>query len=185
MEELTVIDEIAEQLGVKANVCLRINPDIDAHTHANITTGRAENKFGLSKIETVDLIAKTMGLKHVTFRGLHFHIGSQILEMGDFKSLCNEINELQDKIESAGYHLEIINVGGGLGIDYVNPNTNPIPDFHAYFSTFADNLKVRDGQEVHFELGRSIVGQCGTLITKALYVKKGSVKVSDAKRKTL
>lgn len=176
LEELTVIDEIAEQLGVKANVCLRINPDIDAHTHANITTGRAENKFGLSKIETVDLIAKTVGLKHVTFRGLHFHIGSQILEMGDFKSLCNEINELQDKIESAGYHLEIINVGGGLGIDYVNPNTNPIPDFHAYFSTFADNLKVRDGQEVHFELGRSIVGQCGTLITKALYVKKGSVK---------
>lgn len=174
--ELEVINEIAERMGKTANVSFRINPNVGAHTHANITTGLAENKFGIAMedMETVVLRAKDM--KHVEFVGLHFHIGSQILEMTDFIALCERVNELQERLERQGVSVQNINVGGGLGIDYLNPDANPIPDFHAYFTTYARYLKLRPGQHLHFELGRAVVGQCGSLITKCLYVKKGTAK---------
>lgn len=174
--ELEVINEIAAAKGKTATVCFRINPNVGAHTHANITTGLAENKFGIAMedMEKFILLAKT--LKNIQFRGLHFHIGSQILEMDDFAALANRINELQDKLEAAGLPIEIINVGGGLGIDYDNPQENPIPDFASYFATYNKLLKLRPNQTVHFELGRSVVGQCGALITKVNYVKEGSFK---------
>ncbi len=170
--ELEVINEIAGRKGKKANVCLRINPDVDAHTHANITTGLAENKFGLSKEKTEQWISMAMSMDNIIFRGLHFHIGSQILDMNPFKSLCLEINCILEKLKTAGLNIDVVNVGGGLGIDYENPNDNSIPDFKKYFSTFADNLKLKPHQQLHFELGRAIVGQCGSLICKTLYVKK-------------
>lgn len=174
--ELEVINEIAASKGKIATVCFRINPNVGAHTHANITTGLAENKFGIAMedMEKFILLAKT--LKNIQFKGLHFHIGSQILEMDDFAALANRINELQDKLEAAGLSIEIINVGGGLGIDYDDPQGNPIPDFANYFATYNKYLKLRPGQTVHFELGRSIVGQCGALITRVNYVKEGSFK---------
>lgn len=174
--ELEVINEIAERMGKIANVSFRINPNVGAHTHANITTGLAENKFGIAMedMETVMLRAKDM--KHVEFVGLHFHIGSQILEMTDFIALCERVNELQERLERQGVSVQNINVGGGLGIDYLNPDANSIPDFHAYFTTYARYLKLRPGQHLHFELGRAVVGQCGSLITKCLYVKKGTAK---------
>ena len=174
--ELEVINEIAASKGKIATVCFRINPNVGAHTHANITTGLAENKFGIAMedMEKFILLAKT--LKNIQFKGLHFHIGSQILEMDDFTALANRINELQDKLEAAGLSIEIINVGGGLGIDYDDPQGNPIPDFANYFATYNKYLKLRPGQTVHFELGRSIVGQCGALITRVNYVKEGSFK---------
>ncbi len=174
--ELEVINELAERKGKVANVAFRINPDVGAHTHANITTGLAENKFGISMADMEGIIMKAKGMANVRFVGLHFHIGSQILEMDDFIALCNRVNELQDKLESKGITVENINVGGGLGIDYHNPNGAPVPDFKAYFETYANNLKLRKGQTLHFELGRSVVGQCGSLITKVLYVKQGAVK---------
>ena len=108
--------------------------------------------------------------------GLHFHIGSQILDMSDFEALCNRVNELQSELERHRITVEHINVGGGLGIDYQHPNRVPIPDFKSYFDTYAKKLKLRPGQTLHFELGRAIVGQCGTLFTRTLYIKKGSVK---------
>lgn len=174
--ELEVINEIAAAKGKVATVCFRINPNVGAHTHANITTGLAENKFGIAMedMEKFILLAKT--LKNIQFKGLHFHIGSQILEMDDFVALANRINELQDKLENSGLSIEIINVGGGLGIDYDDPQGNPIPDFASYFATYNKYLKLRPGQTVHFELGRSVVGQCGALITKVNYVKEGSFK---------
>lgn len=174
--ELEVINEIAGRKGKKANVCLRINPDVDAHTHANITTGLAENKFGLSKEKTEQWISMAMSMDNIIFRGLHFHIGSQILDMNPFKSLCLEINCILEKLKTAGLNIDVVNVGGGLGIDYENPNDNSIPDFKKYFSTFADNLKLKPHQQLHFELGRAIVGQCGSLICKTLYVKKAEHK---------
>ena len=174
--ELDVINSLAKKSGKVANICLRINPDVGAHTHSNITTGLAENKFGISLDSMLEAIEYTNSLSHVNFRGLHFHIGSQILDMDDFKSLCIRINEIQNQLDSHGLKADIINVGGGLGIDYVNPNENSIPDFKSYFSTFRDNLILRAGQEVHFELGRSIVGQCGSLITQALYIKEAKLK---------
>lgn len=174
--ELEVINDIAGKKGKKATVCFRINPNVGAHTHANITTGLAENKFGIAMEDMEKLILLAKSLENIEFKGLHFHIGSQILEMDDFVALSNRINEIQDKLENAGINIEIINVGGGLGIDYNDPNGNPIPNFKAYFETYHNNLKLREGQTVHFELGRAVVGQCGSLITKVLYVKKGSFK---------
>lgn len=174
--ELEVINSIAEKKGKVASVCFRINPNVGAHTHANITTGLAENKFGIAMEDMETVIHMSQSMNNVQFKGLHFHIGSQILEMEDFAALANRVNELQDKLEAIGIKIEIINVGGGLGIDYANPLSNPIPDFKAYFDTYNTHLKLRDGQSVHFELGRAVVGQCGALITKVNYVKKGNVK---------
>lgn len=174
--ELEVINEIAAERGVVTKVAFRINPNVGAHTHANITTGLAENKFGiaLEDIEKVVGIAKEM--KNVEFIGLHFHIGSQILEMDDFAALASRINEIQDRLDKQGVTMKNINVGGGLGIDYQDPEGNPIPDFKAYFDTYAKLLKLRPGQQLHFELGRSIVGQCGVMVARTLYVKEATVK---------
>ena len=176
--ELEVINELAEKQGKVAQVCLRINPNVGAHTHANITTGLAENKFGIAMEDMENVIEEAAQMKNIKFLGLHFHIGSQILDMGDFEALCNRINELQDQLESHHIIVKNINVGGGLGIDYNHPNRVPIPDFKAYFDTYAKFLKLREGQKLHFELGRAVVGQMGSLITKVLYVKQGTAKQS-------
>ena len=170
--ELEVIAEIASRMNKVADVSFRINPDVGAHTHAHITTGLAENKFGIAKEDMIQVIRIAEQLPSVHFVGLHFHIGSQILEMDDFEALCYRINELQDLLDAEGISVKNINVGGGLGIDYENPDENPIPDFKAYFETYAKLLKLRPGQRLHFELGRAVVGQCGSLITRCLYIKQ-------------
>lgn len=174
--ELDVINELAKQAGKTARVAFRINPDIGAHTHANITTGLAENKFGIAMNDMETAINHAEHLSNVQFKGLHFHIGSQIMDMNDFMALCNRINELQDRLEKCNIKVEHINVGGGLGIDYQHPNRVPVPDFKSYFATYYKHLRLRDGQKLHFELGRSVVGQCGSLITKVLYIKQGTAK---------
>ncbi len=176
LAELEVINEIAAAKGKIANIALRINPNIDAHTHEYITTGLSENKFGIN-LEQIDMaVDKAMSMPDVNLIGLHFHIGSQLLDFTPYKMLCDRINDLQDHFEARGISFKIINVGGGLGINYENPNENPIPDFKNYFDTFRNNLKLRKGQELHFELGRAIVGQCGSLITRVIYVKNGTTK---------
>ncbi len=175
--ELEVINELAKAKGKTANVCFRINPEVGAHTHANITTGLAENKFGIAMSDMVPVIERAMSLENIKFIGLHFHIGSQILDMTDFEQLCTRINELQEVLKSKGIKVENINVGGGLGINYDDPDKAPIPDFKSYFKTFANGLRLEPGQKVHFELGRSLVAQMGSLITKVLYVKKGVNKL--------
>ena len=176
LPELEIINELAMAKKKIANVAFRINPDIEAHTHANITTGLAENKFGIA-IESMDhIIKEAYKLKNINFIGLHFHIGSQILIMDDFINLCSCINRLQDQLEKQHIVVKHINVGGGLGINYDCPDQNLIPDFKTYFNTYAHHLNLREGQQLHFELGRSIVAQCGSLITRALYIKQGTQK---------
>jgi diaminopimelate decarboxylase len=174
--ELGVINELAAQKGKVARVAFRLNPNVGAHTHANITTGLAENKFGIDMRDMLKVIEEASQMANVKVVGLHFHIGSQILDMGDFEALCNRVNELQNELERHRIRLEHINVGGGLGIDYQHPNRVPIPDFKSYFDTYAKKLKLRDGQTLHFELGRAVVAQCGSLITRTLYIKEGYVK---------
>ena len=174
--ELEVINELAAAKGKIARVAFRINPDVGAHTHANITTGLAENKFGISMQDMDKVIDRALEMNNVKFVGLHFHIGSQILDMGDFVALCNRVNELQEKLYARQIIVEHINVGGGLGIDYAPPNRKPIPDFADYFATYHKHLKLRPQQTLHFELGRAVVGQCGSLITKVIYVKQGTNK---------
>ena len=175
--ELEAINELAAQKGVVARVALRVNPNIGAHTHANITTGLAENKFGIP-YEGIPAVIKALeALPNVKCTGLHFHIGSQILDMTDFKALCNRVNEVQDQLRKAlGIRLDNINVGGGLGIDYYHPNHHCIPGFEGYFKTFSDNLLLHPGQQLHFELGRALVAQCGSLISRVIYIKEGTHK---------
>jgi len=174
--ELEVINELAAAKGKVARVAFRLNPNVGAHTHANITTGLAENKFGIAMRDMVSVIREAERLPNVKCVGLHFHIGSQILDMGDFEALCNRVNELQNELERHRIRIEHINVGGGLGIDYAHPNRVSIPDFKSYFDTYAKKLKLRNGQTLHFELGRAVVAQCGSLITRTLYIKEGATK---------
>lgn len=169
--ELQVIAQLAASKGLVAPVSLRVNPDIGAHTLAGITTGLAENKFGIYHGMVEEVAREALALPSVRFCGLHFHIGSQILEMPDFAALCNRINDLTDRLERAGIPIADVNVGGGLGIEYGHPNHLPMANFKAYFNTYKRLLPA--SRPVHFELGRSIVAPCGTLITRVLYVKEG------------
>lgn len=176
LPELEVINQIAGEMDVKARVAFRVNPNVDAHTHRKITTGLNENKFGIAWEDVLPAVKRVQELAHVEYEGLHFHIGSQILHFEAFEELCGRIDELQDTLDEAGITSRSINVGGGLGIDYDNPDAHPIPDFKGYFDVFARCLHLRPGQQLHFELGRSVVGQCGTLIARTLYVKEGHTK---------
>ena len=176
LPELDIINELALAKGRVARIAFRINPNVGAHTHANITTGLAENKFGIDMQDMLPAIRHAQTLKGVELVGLHFHIGSQILEMNDFQALCGRINDLQDTLEGEGIRLKSINVGGGLGVDYEQPDEHPIPNFRDYFATYRRGLELRPNQEVHFELGRALVAQCGSLITRVLYVKSNAIK---------
>jgi diaminopimelate decarboxylase len=171
--ELRIIDELAGKKAKVANIALRINPNVNANTHHYITTGLEENKFGINMWDLEKVVNVVKELKNVKLLGIHFHIGSQITDLESFKDLCIRVNELQEWFDSQRIELKIINVGGGLGVDYHHPDKNTMPDFAAYFAVFNKFLKLRANQEVHFELGRSLVGQCGSLITRVLYVKEG------------
>jgi diaminopimelate decarboxylase len=176
LPEMLVINELAAIKGKKATIALRINPDIDAHTHEKITTGKSENKFGINISLLPEVCAALKGLPNLRFSGIHFHIGSQITDLYVFGNLCNKANVLMDSIEALGLEIKTLNFGGGLGIDYVNPDEHPVPDFKNFFAMFRELVKQRAGQQVHFELGRAVVAQCGSLISKVLYMKQGEIK---------
>ena len=170
--EIVVINSIASRLKKTARIALRINPYIEAFTHKYITTGIEESKFGINMWELAEVIKCLEGLKRIRLIGIHFHIGSQVTRLSVFKSLCARINEIQNWFNSRNIDLEMVNVGGGLGIDYENPEKTA--EFHEYFNILHELIELRHGQELHFEPGRSVTGQCGTLISKVLYVKNGS-----------
>lgn len=174
--ELEVINELAAAKGKVAKVALRINPNVSANTHHYITTGLSENKFGINMSELDKVVDLFPTLANVQLIGIHFHIGSQITDMTSFQGLCVRVNEIQDYFVARNISLQHINVGGGLGINYEHPNHFPIPDFEAYFKIFRDHLVLRPNQTLHFELGRAVVAQCGSLISKVLYVKEGTSK---------
>lgn len=171
--EIEVINQLANKKGKIATIALRINPNVNAKTHHYITTGIEENKFGINMWELPQVLKLLNKLKNINLIGLHFHIGSQITDLTVFKGLCIRVNEIQEYFYKNNIIVEHINVGGGLGINYRNPEEEPIPDFKTYFKIFNDLLELRPQQKLHFELGRSIVAQCGSLISKVLYVKKG------------
>ena len=176
LAELYIINELAIAKGKTARVEFRVNPNVDAHTHAKITTGLSENKFGINMSQISSVIKQAKTLSNIEVVGLHFHIGSQITDMSAFKDLCIKANELQDELEKEGITFPNMNFGGGLGIDYHHPNHINIPDFENYFAVFNKLVERREGQNIHFELGRAVVGQCGNLISRVLYVKEGEVK---------
>jgi diaminopimelate decarboxylase len=171
-QELEVINSLAKACGKIARVALRINPNVDAHTHANITTGLEENKFGIHLWQLGEVVKKVQQLDSLNLVAIHFHIGSQITELTPFMELCRKVNDVQEQLALLGVAVEHVNLGGGLGVDYHQPDAHSIPDFALYFDTISRHIKLRSGQQLHFELGRSIAAQCGTLITKCLYIKE-------------
>jgi len=173
IDEIKIIDGLAKKQGKKASIAIRINPNVNAHTHHYITTGLEENKFGINTWEFDSVVEALKKCKHIKLIGLHFHIGSQITDMDAYKTLCVKVNEFQEWFAKHNIYVDNINVGGGLGIDYYHPDKNPILDFDNYFGLFRKFLKLRPGQKLHFEPGRALVAQCGSLISKVLYVKKG------------
>lgn len=173
IQEIEVINELAQKNNYTAPIALRINPNVNANTHHYITTGLEENKFGINIWELDAITEKLKTLSNIKLIGIHFHIGSQISDLQPFKSLCLKVNELQKWFEQRKIHIEHINVGGGLGINYHEPDKEAIPDFEAYFKLFHDFLEIRPHQQIHFELGRAVVAQCGTLFSKVLYIKNG------------
>ena len=177
LQEIYVINEMANVHGLKANVSVRINPDIDAHTHKYVTTGLYENKFGISQHEFDKLIDILKKSEHINFIGLHFHIGSQITRVDEVFALeCQRVNDIVAYFERNGLKVDNINLGGGLGVDYDDPDENPIADFGTWFRTISENIVSREDQTVHVEPGRSLVAQCGTLISRVLFVKSGETK---------
>ena len=176
VQELIVINDLAKAKNKIAKIAIRINPNVDAHTHHFITTGLDENKFGINTWQLPEVAEALRNCPNLQFLGIHFHIGSQITDMEVYKNLCTRINEIQDWFEDRGFTIKVLNTGGGLGIDYHNPDTNSIPDFESYFKVFKQFLNVKPGQEVHFELGRALVGQSASLISRVLYVKNGQKK---------
>ena len=177
LQEIYVINEMAHHYGVKANISVRINPDIDAHTHKYVTTGLYENKFGISQHEFEKLIEILGKSEHINFIGLHFHVGSQITRVEEVFALeCKRVNEIVAYFERNGLKISNINLGGGLGVDYDDPDGSPIADFETWFSTIAANISRRPDQKVHVEPGRSLVAQCATLISRVVFVKSGETK---------
>ena len=172
-QELEVVNDLAGKQNKKARVALRINPNVNANTHHYITTGLEENKFGINIWELDHVVELLSTLNNIELKGLHFHIGSQITDLSVFKSLCLKVNELQQLFAKKHILFDHINVGGGLGVDYHEPDINAIPDFETYFKLFNDFIELLPGQKLHFELGRAIVAQCSSLISKVLYIKKG------------
>ncbi|MGN6178280.1 MAG: diaminopimelate decarboxylase [Mucilaginibacter sp.] len=176
VQELHIINELAKAKNKTAKVAIRINPNVDAHTHHFITTGLDENKFGINTWQLHDVAEALHNCPNIQFTGIHFHIGSQITDMEVYKNLCTRVNEMQDWFEDHGFQVKVLNTGGGLGVDYHNPDTNAFSDFESYFKVFKQFLNVKPGQEVHFELGRALVAQCASLISRVLYVKNGQKK---------
>lgn len=176
VQELQIINDLAAVKNKTAQVAIRINPNIDAHTHHFITTGLEENKFGINTWELPKVAEKLRQCKNLKFIGIHFHIGSQINDLSVFKDLCVKVNEMQLWFQEHGFTVKVLNVGGGLGVDYYQPDQNSICDFESYFQIFKDHLQINPNQEVHFELGRALVAQCASLISRVLYVKNGIKK---------
>ena len=174
IQEIQVINQLAAQCGKIARIALRLNPGIDAHTNKCINTGLEDSKFGINFNYLEDTVKQVVVLKNINLVGIHFHIGSQILDLEPYRLLCQRSNEMQQKLQLLGLNLPEINLGGGLGVDYYNPDQNPIPDFENLLDTIHQNLDVREGQRVHFEFGRAVVAQCGTMIARTLYTKPAS-----------
>ncbi len=175
-QELEVLNELAGKKGQTARIALRLNPNVEADTHKYITTGLNENKFGINASDLDGVLELLPELYNLELIGIHFHIGSQIQKFTPFEELCRKANSLNNYIEDKGFTLSVINVGGGFGINYEHPNDNSVPDFERFFGLFEQNIKLREHQQLHFELGRSVIGQCGSLITKVLYTKYGQTK---------
>jgi diaminopimelate decarboxylase len=170
-DELQCLQRVARARRVFANAALRINPDVDARTHQKISTGRAENKFGVSIAEARRLFADAAELSYVRLDGLHVHIGSQILSPEPFRLALERVAAFWRELAAAGHAIRSIDVGGGLGVRYRSEQDEPItPDAHA--TVIRDALRGFEGRIV-LEPGRYLVAEAGLLLTRVIRVKRG------------
>jgi diaminopimelate decarboxylase len=172
--ELNALAEVAVSLGLAAPVSVRVNPDVDAKTHAKIATGKAENKFGVPLARAREIYARAAKLKGIRVTGIDMHIGSQITDLAPFENATALLVELARDLLNDGHKLEHIDLGGGLGIPYRAGDAEPpLPvDYAAMVKRKTREL----GLKLVFEIGRMIVGNAGILVTRVLYVKRGAAK---------
>nr|WP_262913577.1 diaminopimelate decarboxylase [Rhizobium halophilum] len=172
--ELEVLNQRAQRRGKRAHVSFRINPDVDARTHAKISTGKKENKFGISYERARAVYDHAAKLPGIEVTGIDMHIGSQITELQPFEDAFRLLRELVDTLRADGHRIDHVDIGGGLGIPYKDDN-NPPPLPDAYAETVKRQLRSLDCKIVT-EPGRLIVGNAGILVTEVIYVKDGGEK---------
>jgi diaminopimelate decarboxylase len=172
--ELAALDEVAASLGVRAPTTLRINPDVDAKTHAKITTGTAESKFGIPFTRAREVYGHAAQLKHIEIVGIDVHIGSQLTELEPFETAFTLVAELVISLRADGHNITRLDLGGGLGVPYENSNMPP-PDPSAYGAMVARVTKDL-GCSLSFEPGRLIAANAGVLVSRVIYVKCGESK---------
>ncbi|GJE00239.1 diaminopimelate decarboxylase [Methylobacterium isbiliense] len=169
--ELLALSEVAEGLGRQARISIRVNPDVDARTHAKISTGKSENKFGIPISRAREVYARAAGLPGLSVTGVDMHIGSQITDLAPFDNAAALLAELARDLMAAGHRLDHIDFGGGLGIPYRDDNAPP-PDPRAFAAVIRPHFKPLGLRPV-FEIGRLIAGNAGILVTRVVYVKQG------------
>ena len=172
--ELDLLAEIAAAKGRTACVSLRVNPDVDARTHAKIATGKSENKFGIPISRARDVYAHAARLEGVRVSGVDMHIGSQITELAPFDNAFALLSDFVRVLRADGHHIEHVDLGGGLGIPYRDDNEPP-PDPDAYAAVVKRATRDLDCTLI-FEPGRLIVGNAGILVTRVIYLKRGDAK---------
>ena len=169
-EELEVLSAVASSRGMRASVSFRINPDVDALTHAKISTGKAENKFGIAWHRAVDAYRRAAKMPGIEISGVDAHIGSQITQLGPFRQAFTKLAELVGKLRADGHRITKIDIGGGLGVPYSDSDAPPLPE--AYGQVVRETLSGLDA-ELIVEPGRLITANAGVLVSRVTYVKKG------------
>ena len=170
--ELHVLNEVAGEMGKKAEVAFRINPDIDAHTHDKISTGRSEDKFGIEWTRIHDVITRASKLPHIKIAGLAIHIGSQLTELQPFRDAFIRLRDIVAILRAEGHAMTRLDLGGGLGIPYDDARTPSPADYGKVVKEVLGDLDC----DLLFEPGRLIVGNAGILVTKVVYVKEGATR---------
>lgn len=179
--EMLALNEVAKAADRIACIAIRVNPDVDAKTHAKIATGKSENKFGIPFARARDAYAMAARLPHLRITGIDVHIGSQLTELAPFRAAFTRIREIVEELRADGHAITRVDLGGGLGIPYERSNANPpLPtDYAAMVAEVFKGL----GCQLIFEPGRLIVGNAGVLVTRVLYVKQGESRqfaITDA-----
>jgi diaminopimelate decarboxylase len=172
-EEGAVLAQIAASLGKTAEAVLRVNPDVDAGTHAKISTGKKENKFGVPIDEAPGIFARLSALPGLNLRGIAAHIGSQIFDLGPIEAAYGKLGDMVRDLRAAGHVIDRVDLGGGLGVPYERDKVPPSPaDYGAMVERATKGWDVT----LYFEPGRVIVGNAGVLLTRVIWVKPGAVR---------
>jgi diaminopimelate decarboxylase len=169
--EMQVLNAVALELGVVAPITIRVNPDVDAKTHAKIATGKSENKFGIPISRAHEVYAMAGALKGLDVIGIDVHIGSQLTDLAPFEAAYNKVAELTEELRAQGHNIKRLDLGGGLGIPYERSNeAPPLPsDYGALVKRTLGHL----GCEIEIEPGRLIAGNAGLMVSEVIYVKEG------------